>query len=131
MLMYTFHFCRSRSQEGKSRGNRTNKSSKPFSNLMGGSRNVEGDRDDNSENGKSSWFGGGGPFLGSNAKKDGKVKSKNNKKDKSGNVEDESNRGHWLLKEKKLDETSLPPNVAGSSHALNSGKSRFHIFCYS
>ena len=64
-------FCRSRSQEGKSRGNRSNKSSKPFSNLMGGSRNVEGDRDDNSENGKSSWFGGGGPFLGSNAKKDG------------------------------------------------------------
>ena len=97
---------------------------------MGGSRNVEGDRDDNSENGKSSWFGGGGPFLGSNAKKDGKVKSKNNKKDKSGNVEDESNRGHWLLKEKKLDETSLPPNVAGSSHALNSGKSWPYKFIF-
>ena len=88
---------------------------------MGGSRNIEVEKDDNSENGKSSWFGGGGPFIGSNAKKEGKNKSKGNKRDKSMNAEDEGNRGHWLLKEKKLDESSLPPNMAMSSSAINSG----------
>ena len=88
---------------------------------MGSSRNIDVDKDDNSENGKSSWFGAGSPFHGSNAKKEGKSKSKSNKRDKSMNIEDESNRGHWLLKEKKLDESSLPPNMAASSSAINSG----------
>ena len=77
----------------------------------------------NRETYESEWFMGVIPAVLPNGIEITKVKSKNNKKDKSGNAEDESNRGHWLLKEKKLDETSLPPNVAGSSHALNSGKS--------
>ena len=94
---------------------------------MGSGRNVGGEKDDNSESGKSSWFGAGGPFLGSNAKKDGKSKSKGNKRDKSTGIENESNRGHWLLKEKKLDETSLPPNMAVSSSAINSGNIRYSI----
>ena len=88
---------------------------------MGGSKNIEEEKDDNSENGKSSWFSAGGPFLSSNAKKDGKAKSKGNKRDKSKHVEDETNRSHWLLKEKKLDDSSLPPNVAASPNTINSG----------
>ena len=79
---------------------------------MGSSRNADEVRDDNSETGKSSWFGG---------KKEGKSKSKPNKRDKSSNIEDEGNRGHWLLKEKKLDDSSLPPNMAGSSNGISSG----------
>ena len=105
------HQQRSRSQEGRSRGNKSSKSSRPFAALMGSNRNVDEVKDDNSETGKSSWFGG---------KKEGKNKSKSNKRDKSGNIEDESNRGHWLLKEKKLDDSSLPPNMSASSTAINS-----------
>ena len=107
------HQQRSRSQEGRSRGNKSSKSSRPFAGLIGSSRNTEESRDDNSETGKSSWFGG---------KKEGKSKNKQNKRDKSSNIEDESNRGHWLLKEKKLDDSSLPPNMAASTNALSSGK---------
>ena len=85
---------------------------------MGSSRNIEEEKDDHSENGKSSWFGG---------KKEGKGKGKINKRDKSSNIDDESNRGHWLLKEKKLDDSSLPPNMTTSSNAINSGTSLISI----
>ena len=80
---------------------------------MGGSRNATGgERDEHSENGKTSWFGAGGPFTGSNTRKEGKAKRKGGSRDKSAGIEDETDRSHWLLKEKTLDETSLPPDMA-------------------
>ena len=90
---------------------------------MGSGKKASADIDDTSESVKPGWFGGASPFSGgSNSKKDGKGKKKGvGNKAKISGVEAEMDRSHWLLREKILDETSLPPNIVVQS---NNGTNR-------